>query len=112
MTVKDKYTVIVPRRKRKSKTPTIRFRLSSASDFPGVIVEFQSIKMLEEPRENGYNCEASYNIIKVPKGKFQNLQDIVKTQFDVTIREILMDLIQDAVKNAPTIQPAELLDKQ
>jgi hypothetical protein len=109
MTTKEKYTVIKPRRKRKSKTPTIRFHLTEMSNFPGVIVEFQSVKMLEAPKEDGYNCEVNYNIIKVPKGKFQNMEDAVKEQFDNTIREVLIDLLKDAVKEAPEIQT---LDKQ
>jgi len=109
MTTKEKYEVIKPRRKRKSKTPTIRFRLSEKSDFPGVVVEFQTIKMLEAPKDDGYNCEVKYNIIKVPKDKFQNLEDISKVQFDNIIREVLTDLLKDAVKEASEIQP---LDKQ
>jgi hypothetical protein len=96
MKKKEKMYSVVSLKGKKKTGEKIRVVLNEKSDFPGVIFEFTDIRLLPEATKDGNNCEIKYNVLKVPRGKYK---DIEKSDFDDAVKAVFTDLLNTAFKD-------------
>lgn len=106
--------------KSENKNALLRVQLKKGSGFPGVILEYNNIVLIDEStkeltkeqkqlqkelkkeakKDPTLNGSLTYTVIKVPKGKYQNLPDKKKIEFDNLIGEIFIHAMTDFINSS------------
>jgi hypothetical protein len=102
-----KYTI----ENKETKDKKVAIILNENSGFEGVKIEFVDIKLLPEKNESGHNCQITYDIIEIPEGKYKDLDDIKKDEFEKLIEEVFVDILTEAIPKIEN-KEIELTDKE
>jgi hypothetical protein len=86
---------------KKEEDQRIVIKLTKETDFPGVMIEFHGIRLIdkkEDQEEQKGNCEIKYEILKVPTGKYQDMDEQYKEKFEQTIKDTFSELFKQLMK--------------
>ena len=88
----------------------ITFELTGDSPFVGTVIQIIDITMKEKDNPNSSDS-ITYNVVYVPEGKYQNLEDSMKQTFEAEIERVVNLILHDAVTAAKELQDTKDNDK-
>lgn len=96
--IKEKYNIVNNTSTKEKEKTFLEVELTDKSNYPGIIIGIEKFGFPESLKTENCNCQVEYNIIFVPEGKYEILEDYQKEELENLLKEIFLDIINSAIK--------------